>query len=75
MLYMTVPTAGDRPELLSALIEQCGLPHEQIVIVSTRPGLTFPAVGALVHESLDEASAEQEAAKWKQSDAAQLRSP
>ena len=52
MLFMTVPTAGDRPELLSALIEQSGLPNEQIVIVSTRPGLTFPA-GVNVVEDLD----------------------
>ena len=37
MLFMTVPTAGDRPELLDALIRDCGLPADRIVIVATRP--------------------------------------
>ena len=36
---MTVPTAGDRPELLDALIRDCGLPADRIVIVATRPGV------------------------------------
>jgi hypothetical protein len=36
---MTVPTAGDRPELLDALIQGCGLPANQIVVVPTRPGV------------------------------------
>lgn len=39
---MTVPTAGAHPELLSALIEDCGLPKEQIVIVETAPGVDVP---------------------------------
>ena len=39
MLFMTVPTAGDRPELLDALIRDCGLPADRIVVVATRPGL------------------------------------
>lgn len=42
MLFMTVPTAGNRMHLLSALIDQCGLPRERIVIVATRPGVNFP---------------------------------
>lgn len=42
MLFLTIPTAGDRAELLNALIEDCGLPREQIVIIATRPHLTFP---------------------------------
>jgi hypothetical protein len=39
---MTVPTAGSRPELLSALIRDCGLPPEQIVIVATKAGVRVP---------------------------------
>ena len=42
MLFMTVPTAGNRMHLLSALIDQCGLLREHIVIVATRPGVDFP---------------------------------
>lgn len=42
MLYMTVPTAGARPELLHDLIRDCGLPLERIVIVKTRPGVSLP---------------------------------
>jgi hypothetical protein len=42
MLFMTVPTAGSHPELLSQLIQDCGLPPSQIVIVATRPNLSFP---------------------------------
>ena len=42
MLFMTVPTAGSHPELLSNLIRDCGLPPSQIVIVATRPNLSFP---------------------------------
>lgn len=37
MLFMTVPTAGSRPQLLEALIRDCGLPMEHIVIVATKP--------------------------------------
>lgn len=42
MLFMTVPTAGSRQKLLDALIEQCGLPRERIIIVATRPGVELP---------------------------------
>ena len=43
MLFMTVPTAGAHPELLSDLIRDCGLPPEQIIVVTTRPGVPLPA--------------------------------
>ena len=52
MLFMTVPTAGSRPELLAALINDCGLPPERIVIVATRAGLVLPK-GVVVLEDLD----------------------
>jgi hypothetical protein len=42
VLFMTVPTAGAHPELLDDLIHGCGLPLEQIVVVSTRPGVRLP---------------------------------
>lgn len=51
VLAMTVPTAGTRRELLEALIADCGLPRERIVIVATRPGLDLPA-GVRVVEDL-----------------------
>lgn len=51
MLFMTVPTAGTRRELLEGLIADCGLPREQIVIVATKPSLDLPA-GVNVVEDL-----------------------
>ena len=42
MLFMTVPTAGTRPNLLTALVRDCGLPQENVVIVSTRPEAKTP---------------------------------
>lgn len=42
MLFMTVPTAGSRPQLLAELIRDCGLPAERIVIVKTRPDVDLP---------------------------------
>ena len=42
MLFMTVPTAGSRPQLLEELIRDCGLPPEQVVIVKTRHGVDLP---------------------------------
>jgi len=36
---MTVPTAGNRPELLSALIRDCGLPPERVIVVATQTGV------------------------------------
>jgi len=49
---MTVPTEASRPELLASLIDNCGLPHECIVIVATMPGLVFPA-GVVVIEDFE----------------------
>ena len=42
MLFMTVPTAGSHPELLDALIRDCGLPPDNIIIVTTRTGVDLP---------------------------------
>lgn len=43
MLFLTIPTAGARPELLANLVRDCGLPREQIVLVATTPGVVLPA--------------------------------
>ena len=42
MIFMTIPTAGDRTDLLNGLIADSGLPRSQIIIIATRPALTFP---------------------------------
>lgn len=55
MLFMTVPTAGNRPHLLAALIENCGLPPDHIVIVATRAGISLPE-GVIVIEDLGPAN-------------------
>lgn len=39
---MTVPTAGSHPELLHNLIQDCGLPLENIVVVTTKEGVKLP---------------------------------
>lgn len=52
MLFMTVPTAGSRPELLAALIADCGLPLDQIVIVKTTSDVALPE-GVIAIEDLD----------------------
>jgi len=52
VLFMTVPTAAAHPELLSALVETCGLPRERIVIVATRAGVELPE-GVVVLEDLE----------------------
>jgi hypothetical protein len=51
MLFMTVPTAGTHPELLDALVRDCGLPSSNIVVVTTVPGVHTPA-GVIVAEDL-----------------------
>lgn len=52
MLFITIPTAGSRPDLLSALIRDCGLPLDQVVIVATRAGVDLPD-GVVVVEDFD----------------------
>ena len=37
MLFLTIPTRGDRPELLRQLLRDSGLPPEQILLVRTAP--------------------------------------
>lgn len=55
MLFMTIPTAGARQELLSALIQDCGLPLDHIVIVATKPNVELPD-GVVVLEDFDTAN-------------------
>lgn len=47
---MTVPTAGNRPELLSALIRDCGLSPERIIVIATRPGVVVPENVVIVED-------------------------
>lgn len=42
MIFMTIPTAGTRQESLGKLIEISNLPHEQIVLVTTRTDVRAP---------------------------------
>lgn len=53
MLFMTIPTAGSRKQLLDDLIRDSGLPPEAIVIVATRPGVELPP-GVVVLEDFGE---------------------
>lgn len=39
---MTIPTAGTRQDLLNQLITDSGVPRENIVIVTTKPGIETP---------------------------------
>lgn len=51
MLFLTIPTANSHPILLSGIVENCGLPREQIVLVATKPDLDLPG-GCIVVEDL-----------------------
>jgi hypothetical protein len=51
MLFMTIPTAGNRTKLLNELIADSGLPRNQIIIIATKPDLAFPE-GVRVIEDL-----------------------
>ena len=51
MLFLTIPTAGNRTELLNRIIDDSGLPRDQIIIIATKPNLEFPA-GVRVIEDL-----------------------
>jgi len=51
VLFMTVPTAGNRPQLLEALVENSALPRERIIIIATKPGVRGPQ-GTITVEDL-----------------------
>lgn len=51
MLFMTLPTAGNRTSLVHELVRNSGLPLGQIVIVATRPDVKVPE-GVLVISDL-----------------------
>lgn len=50
LLFLTIPTANSRPELLSQLLAGCGLPAERVILIATRPNLDLPP--AVVVEDL-----------------------
>ena len=43
MLFLTVPTAGTRNELLQALLAESGLPAERVIVIATQPNIDLPA--------------------------------
>ena len=42
VLFLTIPTAGNRARLLTPLIEDSGVPGDRIIVVATRPGVEVP---------------------------------
>lgn len=52
MLFMTLPTAGNRTSLVHELVRNSGLPPEQVVIVATRPDVEVP-LGVVLMSDLD----------------------
>lgn len=50
MLFLTIPTAGDRTPLLTDLIEGSGLPRDQVIVVATRPGVVVPGGVTIVED-------------------------
>jgi len=42
VLFLTIPTAGDRAHLLTPLIEDSGVPRDRVIVVATRPGVEVP---------------------------------
>lgn len=50
MLFLTIPTAGDRTQLLTDLIEGSGLPRDQVIVVATRPGVVVPGGVTIVED-------------------------
>jgi len=50
MLFLTIPTAHAHPELLDAIIENCSVPQERIVLIATRPNLDLPRECIIVED-------------------------
>lgn len=51
-LFVTIPTAGSHPDLLSGMIDSAGLPEERFVIVRTERGIELPS-GCIVIDDFD----------------------
>jgi hypothetical protein len=52
MLFLTIPTRHDHPELLEALIENSSVPRERVILVATAPNLELPT-GCIVINDFD----------------------
>ena len=52
MLFLTIPTRLDHPELLEALIERSSVPRERVILVATAPNLELPT-GCIVINDFD----------------------
>lgn len=50
MLFLTVPTAGDRRDLLHNLVVNSGVPRENVIILATRPHVEVPPGVVLVED-------------------------
>ena len=51
-LYMTIPTAGSHVDLLQGILDTCGLPHERVLLIRTRPDVVLPS-GCVVIDDFD----------------------
>jgi hypothetical protein len=53
VLFLTIPTAGDRSHLLTPLIQDSGVPRDRVIVVATRPGVLVPP-GVILVEDLEQ---------------------
>lgn len=51
MIFLTVPTAGKRPQSLEKLIQDSGLPRDHVVLISTSPEAQLPQDCVVVHDT------------------------
>lgn len=51
MLFVTVPTRGDHPDLLESLIANSGVPREHVVVVRTDPTASVPTGVSVIDDS------------------------
>lgn len=52
MLFLTIPTRNDHPELLNTIIEKSSIPRERVILIATAPNLSLPT-GCIVIEDLE----------------------
>ena len=50
MIFLTVPTAGQRPQTLEELIQASGLPRDQVILISTSPNAGLPKSCVVVND-------------------------
>jgi hypothetical protein len=52
MLFLTIPTRNDHPELLNTIIEKSSIPRERVILIATAPNLSLPT-GCIIIEDLE----------------------